>query len=192
MKNLIVIISLSFLVSCSHLSRFNSIEGKVNYDEHYATVNGTDYESGEQQGYGVGITGQVKNKKELVFDYGFYPDFSFETSRLVARTDLNQQRLQSLKTKRVNGLMNTRGVLFSPIGRFELNVGVGASYFQAYNDTIDTSKVEAVFKYEGVYTLMLFDKLYASVSFLFQESPGSTYGEYYSLVYKLGYVFMSF
>lgn len=181
-----------FLLSCSHLSRFNSVEGKVSYDEHYATVNGRDYESGEQQGYGFGITGQVKNKNEFSFDYGFYPDFSFETSRLVARADLTQQRIQALKMRRANGFLNSRGVFFTPFGRFELNVGAGASYFQAYNDTIDTSKVEPTFRYEGAYTLMFFDSLYATVSFLFQESPGSTYGEYYSLVYKVGYVFGSF
>lgn len=91
--------------------------------------------------------------------------------------------------RRLSAFLGARGTFYSIIGDFDLNIEVGPSYTEAYNDDFDTSKVEPTFCYEGAYTLFLYEGLYAGVSFTFQESTDATYSEYYSLMYKLGYRF---
>lgn len=170
--------------SCSSIEKLNAVEGKVLYEEHFATFNNTNYESGEIETYGASVTNKIQyDKKDYGFDYSFFPDISFESSKLRAG---NQPQI---KIRRVSAFMGARGTFYSLFGTIDLNILVGPSYIEAYNDSLDTSKIEPTFRYEGVYTLFLFEGLYGAVSFTFQESPSSTYSEYYSLMYKLGYRF---
>ncbi|PIP93077.1 MAG: hypothetical protein COW00_19105 [Bdellovibrio sp. CG12_big_fil_rev_8_21_14_0_65_39_13] len=187
---LVVFLAVLSLSSCSFLSKFNSVEGKLLNEENYATINDKDYASGESQSYGISVTNKQKAVSNDLFslDFSLYPDASFEISRLLP----NDRTLQTLKVRRVSGFASGKGVLHTPIGAFEISAGVGLSYLDAFNDTIDTSKVEPTFRYEGTYTAFLIQNFYGAVSFTFQESPHSTYSEYYALVYKIGYVFGKF
>lgn len=186
---LINILLLFMLCSCSMIEKFNAVESKVMYEEHYSTFNDVDYESGEVETYGLSITSKEERSSDFKVKYSIYPDISFEQSKLIARNESDRLSNPRIKMRRVSSFMSGRVSLLSVFGNFELNAGVGPSYIEAYNNKIDTSKVEATFRYEGVYTLYLLDYLYTSVSFTFQESPSSTYSEYYSLMYKLGYKF---
>lgn len=47
----LLLLSLILFASCSHIEKFNAVEGKVLYEEHYATFNDIDYESGESESY---------------------------------------------------------------------------------------------------------------------------------------------
>lgn len=185
----IVLLFFVFLNSCSHIEKFNAVEGKIMYEEHYSTFNDIDYESGESQTYGFSITNKVERAKNLKFDYSFFPDVSFEQSKLVTSNLANRTAYPEIEMTRISAFFSGRVSMLSMFGNFELDLGVGPSYIEAYNDTIDTSQVELTFRYEGIYTLYLLEKLYLAVSFTFQESPESTYSEYYSLMYKLGYLF---
>lgn len=178
-----VVFTLILLNSCSHIERFNAVEGKVLYEEHYATFNDTNYESGETETFGASITNKKKYKGDYGWDYSFYPDIAFESSKLKA------SNVPDIKVRRLSAFLGARGTFYSFLGTFDLNIEVGPSYVEAYNDSLDTSKVEPTFRYEGAYTLFIFKGLYGAVSFTFQESPSTTYSEYYSLMYKLGYRF---
>lgn len=169
--------------SCAQLENFNAVEGKVLYEEHYATFNNVDYESGEMETYGASITNKKEYKDDYGWDYSIFPDVTFEGSKLRAGGH------PDIKVRRLSAFIGARGTFYSFLGTFDLNIEVGPSYVEAYNDALDTSKVETTFRYEGVYTLFLFKGLYGAVSFTFQESPSTTYSEYYSLMYKLGYRF---
>lgn len=171
------------LNSCSVIEKFNAVEGKVLYEEHYATFNNTNYESGESETFGASITSKKKYKDGYGWDYSFYPDIAFESSKLKAAN------VADIKVRRLSAFIGARGTFYSFLGTFDLNIEVGPSYVEAYNDTLDTSKVEPTFRYEGAYTLFIYEGLYGAVSFTFQESPSTTYSEYYSLMYKLGYRF---
>lgn len=169
------------LLSCSHIENINTVEGKVLYEEHYATFNNINYESGEIETFGASLTSKKKYGKDFGWDYSFYPDVTFESSKLRAA---NQPQI---KIRRISAFLGARGTFYSIFGIFDLNVALGPSYIEAYNEVFDTSKVEPTFRYEGVYTLFFYEGLFGAVSFTFQESPSSTYSEYYSLMYKVGY-----
>jgi len=188
----ILLFVLSLLFSgCGHMSSFNSIEGKLLNEEHYATINDIDYQSGESTAFGVGLTNKVKQKSNggFSFDYSIYPDLSYESSELVTHNSTVSEVNKKLDMNRVSMFYSLRGIMFSPVGTFEIDVGAGLSYFDAYNDQTQTGKVEPTFRYEGTYTLFLLPRLYSAVSFTFQESSKGTYSEYYSMVYKLGFLF---
>lgn len=177
------------ITSCSSL-KFNSIEGKVAYEEHYITINNINYESGESENFGISLTNKVKSQSSnFDLSYNFYPDLSFEQSRLHPSSAEQRKQYQKLKVRRIGSFANFRLLANTLIGTFDISAGAGASYVEAYNNSIDTSKIEPTFKYEGTYTLFIFPNFYTAVSFTFQEAPQSTYSEFYSLVYKAGLTF---
>lgn len=182
-KHLFIIPFLLLGAGCAQIEKFNAIEGKVLYEEHYATFNNINYESGEVETYGASITNKKVYDGDYGFDYSFFPDVTFESSKLKA---VNQP---DIKVRRLSAFLGARGTFYSLFGNFDLIIEAGPSYVEAYNDTLNTSKIEPTFRYEGVYTLFLFKGLYTAVSFTFQESPSTTYSEYYSLMYKIGYRF---
>jgi hypothetical protein len=77
-------------VGCSHIEKFNAVEGKILYEEHYATFNDIDYESGESETFGAAVTSKKIYDKGYGFDYSFYPDVSFESSKLKPRNPNDQ------------------------------------------------------------------------------------------------------
>ncbi|MBK22844.1 MAG: hypothetical protein CME70_02470 [Halobacteriovorax sp.] len=189
-----ITILLTFLFifsSCSRFQKLNSVEGRLRYDEHYATFNNIDYESEETEEFGFGITGKdtKKGKKGIEFSYSIFPDIALESSKLFPSHPDNRTSFGVIETKRFSGFLSGRGSMFTPVGAFEISAGAGLSYIDASGVAVSTSKIEPTFRYTGSYTLFFLEWLYGGVQFTFQESPQSTFSEYYSLSYNLGLVF---
>lgn len=189
MKNIILALFCLLLFSSCSVFDFNSVEGKLAYDEHYTTVNDIDYKSNESESYGLSITKRNPGPEGFAFDYDFFPDISFEQSELYTSNAALRTTTENLKMRRISGFVGARTNFHTPIGAFDLSVSAGPSYVETYNDNFDTSALEATFRYQAGYNAYIFKGVYAGVNFIFQESPNKTYSEYYSLVYKLGYTF---
>tara|TARA_R110002072_G_scaffold534_7_gene4103 strand:+ start:10688 stop:11194 length:507 start_codon:yes stop_codon:yes gene_type:complete len=167
------------------------VEGKYKYDENYVTVNDVDYESVETGTYGFTITKKERPKLSGYLDYSYdiYPDISFEQDKLHPSNSGLRSTIETFELRRVSSYLSGKASINSIIGSFELGIGAGVSYFDAYSSQVDTSKVEPVFRYEGAYTLFLTDSIYTAAHFTFVEAPSSSYSEFYSLSYRLGYIF---
>ena len=185
------ILSLLLLLILSGCSvfQFNSVEGKLAYDEHYVTVNDIDYKTNESESYGFAITNKNRSTDGFSFNFDFFPDVSYEQSELFASDATLRSSLENIKMRRISGFLGARSNLHTPIGTFDISIAAGSSYIETYNNSFDTSTVEPSFRYQGGYTAYVFNDIYLGVTFIFQESPNKTYSEYYSLVYKLGYTF---
>lgn len=193
MNKILMSICICLLLSsgCARFRSLNAIEGKLHYDEHYSTFNNIDYESGESEEYGLSVSGKTDRQKDftLKFDYSFYPDISYESSKMNPSNISLRSSATKIETTRFSTFISVRGSMYTPIGSLEISAGSGLSFLQASGDQIDTSKLEPTFRYQGTYTLFFLDRLYGAAQFTFQESPASSYSEFYSISYNLGFLF---
>ena len=177
--------------SCARFKSLNAVEGKLHYDEHYSTFNNIDYESGESEEYGLSVSGKTLRQKDfsIKFDYSFYPDISYEKSKMNPSNKSLRSSATIIETTRLSTFISVRGSMYTPIGSLEISAGSGISYLEASGDLIETSKLEPTFRYQGTYTLFFLERLYGAAQFTFQESPASSYSEFYSISYNLGFLF---